>query len=157
MGAPSPVTKIVCRKRGRSLVPVDEDGIALFDKLKDGRDITVEIKVSRNPRHHRLFFAIIKFVQQHCEIMSDRSIDEIKDAVKLATGYVKRFVDTDTAQTFYVVKSISWESCDQIEFGAFFDAACKVIADRWMPEGTAPSDVRRELLLMVDGPMAVTA
>jgi molybdopterin-binding protein len=137
------------------LVPVDEDGIELFAKLKDERDVMVEIKVARNPRFHRLFFAICGFVKMHSPLMCDQSIDEIKDALKIATGYVTRHVDLDTAQTFLVCKSIAWESCDQLEFNRFFDAACQVVANRWMPPGVTPEAVRRELILMVDGPHAV--
>lgn len=154
------MTEIIVRKvrlpDGRpALVPVDDEGYELIHKLKDGRDVGADVVQRRNPRHHRLFFAICKFIQMHSPLMGEQSIEEIKDALKLATGHVTRRVDTDTAQTFYVCKSISWSAMDQTAFNQFFDAACKVVADRWMPAGTTPDDVRRELILMVDGPQAI--
>lgn len=147
--------KIICRKVGRSLVPVDDDGHDALAKVRDGRDVTVEFKKARNPRHHRLFYGICKFVKMHSETMADASIDQIKNALKLATGFVETYVDCQTGKSMYVAKSIAWESMDQTEFYVFFDAACAVVANRWLPEGTTPEDVRRELLSIIDGPHAV--
>lgn len=147
--------KIVCRKVGRALVPVDDEGHDALAKVKDGRDVTVEFKMSRNPRHHRLAFAIFKFVKMHSEVMADASIDQIKTAVKLATGFVDTFVDCQTRKTVCVPKSIAWESCDQLEFNQFFDAAVNVIVNRWMAPGSTPEEVRREIIEMCDGPHAV--
>jgi hypothetical protein len=149
------MAKIICRKVGRTLVPVDDEGFDALAKVREGRDVTVEFKTPRNPRHHRLFFAIIKFVQDHSERMAGASPDQIKTALKLATGYVETYVDRETGEACYVPKSIAWESCDQTEFAKFFDEACRVIASRWLPEGSTPEDVRRELIEMVDGQYAV--
>jgi hypothetical protein len=149
------VTKIACRKNGKSLTPVDDEGLEVLARLKDGRDVMVDVTAARNVRQHRLAFSIFRFVKMHCELFEDASIDEIKDAVKLATGFVRRYVDADTCQTFYVCRSISWAACDQTEFNRFFDAAIDVIANRWMHAGITPEDVRRELILMCDGDHAV--
>ena len=151
------MTKVICRKVNGVLAPVDEEGFEIFAKLKDGRDVTVDVKQSRNPRHHRLAFAIFRFVQIHSPIMSDRSIEEIKTAVKIATGYVGTFVDCQTGQTCYVPKSIAFEAMDQTEFNRFFDDACRVVATRWLPAGTTADDVRRELIQMCDGQYAGAA
>jgi hypothetical protein len=149
------MTKIVCRKNGKFLTPVDDEGIEVLARLKDGRDVMVDVTAARNVRQHRLAFALFQFVKMHCELFEDASIDEIKDAVKLATGFVRRFVDADTCQTFYVCRSISFASCDQLEFNRFFDNAVQVICNRWMHDGVTPEDVRRELILMVDGEHSV--
>lgn len=147
--------KIICRKVGRSLVPVDDEGFDALAKVKDGRDVTVEFKQSRNTRHHRLVFAIFKFVKMHSDTMADASIEQIKTAIKLATGHVETFVDCQTGKTVCVPRSIAFEAMDQLEFNQFFDAACAVVANRWLPEGVTPEDVRRELIEMVDGKHAL--
>lgn len=147
--------KIICRKVGRSLVPVDDEGFDALAKVKEGRDVKVEFTMSRNLRHHRLAFAIFRFIQIHSPTMADASIEQIKTAVKIATGHVGTFVDCQTGQTFYVPKSIAWEAMDQGEFEKFFQDACNVICQRWMPAGSTPEDVWRELIEMVDGPHAV--
>lgn len=147
--------KIVCRKIGRSLVPVDDEALEALAKVREGRDVTVEFKQSRNPRHHRLFFALIQFIRMHSETMASASVEQIKTALKLATGHVETFVDCQTGKTVCVPKSIAFESMDQAEFSRFFDDAARVISARWMPAGTTPEDVRKELIEMVDGPYAV--
>jgi hypothetical protein len=111
-----------------------------------------EIRQTRYPKHHRLFFAILKFVQMHCPRFEHRSIEAIKLAIKLATNLVTLQIDEETGRLVYLVKSISFDAMDQIRFNRFFDDACIVIAQRWMPEGTAPEDVRAELLKMMEGP-----
>lgn len=143
--------KIICRKVGRSLVPVDDEGHEALAKVRDGRDVKVEFTMSRNLRHHRLAFAIFRFVQMHSETMANASIEQIKTAVKLATGHVDTFVDCQTGKSVMVPRSLAFEAMDQTEFGKFFEDACRVISSRWMPAGTTPEDVRRELILLVDG------
>jgi hypothetical protein len=139
----------------QGLFPVDDDGIRILRSVRLNRDIGCEIKPRRNPRHHRLFFAILKFVKEHCARFESASLDQIKDAVKLACGLVDRFVDSETGKTYFVLKSISWAAMDQARFNAFFGDACHVIATRWMPAGTTAVSVRDELIAMVDGPYAV--
>lgn len=147
--------KIVCRKVGRSLVPVDDEGFDALAKIKDGRDVTVEFKMARNPRHHRLMFQVFRFVQMHCEMMSGCSIERIKTAIKIATGYVETFVDCQTGKACYVPRSMAFEAMDQTEFNQFFDAAINEIVNRWMAPGSTSEEVHREIILMCDGPHAV--
>lgn len=154
------MTEVILRKRrGRDgevgLFPVDDEGIELLFGLRDNRDVGCDVKQRRNPRHHRLFFVICRFVKDHCELFSEASTDEIKDSIKLATGLVKRRIDMDTGRTYLVLRSISWGAMDQTEFNQFFDHACQVISHRWMPEGTTADDVRDELIKLCDGEHAI--
>jgi hypothetical protein len=134
------------------LFPVDEDGVELLHrKIKDGKQVAVAVTQRRNPRHHRLYFAILKFLSEHTETFAGRDPEIISTAVKLATGLVKTFVDVETGRPVMVPLSISWGAMDQTRFNEFFDRACDVIANRWMPAGTTSDAVRDELLAMVDG------
>jgi hypothetical protein len=149
------MTKIVCRKRGQALVPVDEDGLELFARLKDGRDVMVDVTASRNTRHHRLFFTMLRFIQLHSPNMCRVPIQKMRGILLIATGHCDTIVDTETGKVGYMPRSMSFASMDQTEFNQFFDAACAVIAHRWMPPKTTPQAVRNELILMCDGPHAV--
>jgi hypothetical protein len=140
--------KAVYRKRGRSLVPVDQEGLDILSRLRDERDVTVEIKQARNPRHHRLFFAILKFIVEHTDQFD--GIEQAKTAIKVACGEVDPFIDPGTGKTFWITRSINWSAMDQTRFSAFFDRACWVIANRWMPEGTTPESVRAEIEAMIE-------
>ena len=153
--------EVILRKRGASLIPVDDAGRELLAKLKDNRDVGVTIVQHRNPRHHRLWFQILNFVRMHATDGEGNSLFEHADtetlnaAVKLAIGYVRTFVDVETGRMIAVPKSISWGAMDQTRFNEFFDKACATIAQRWMPAGSTPEDVRRELIELVDGPHAL--
>lgn len=64
------------------------------------------------------------------------------------------YIDPTNGKTFFVVRSISYAAMDQTRFDAFFDRACFVIAERWMPAGTTSEDVRFEILEMINPPSA---
>ena len=49
--------------------------------------------------------------------------ETLKAAIKLATGYVRTFVDLETGQLVAVPKSISWGAMDQTKFNEFFEHA----------------------------------
>jgi hypothetical protein len=142
--------KAVYQRKGETLVPVDEQGFELLHKIRDGREVMVEVKRARNPRHHRLFFAILKFMVEHTDF---DGIEKAKSALKVATGEVDTYVETTTNIAYFILRSINWESKDQDEFAEFFDRAVDVITTRWMPPGTAAEDVRNEIVAMCDGPM----
>lgn len=154
------MTEVIMRKRVArageiGLFPVDDEGYETLARIKHNRDLGVAIVQRRNPRHHRLFFAILKFVQMHSPVMTGVPIERLKTAVKLATGLADEGVDMETGEVYRVPRSISWAAMDQTEFAPWFDDACRVIAERWMPSGTTPDSVRDELYRMVDGPQKI--
>lgn len=152
------MTKAAFRKRGNTLIAADEHATEVLQKIKENRDVIVEVRQARNVRHLRLYWAIIKFLKMHAVDKRGNSLFRTADeevihfAIKLATGFVRTFVDVDTGKSVYVPLSISFESIDQIRFAKFFDAACAAIAERYLPEGTTPDDVRKELLEMIGEP-----
>lgn len=154
------MTKIILKHREAragelGLFPVDTRGADTTAKIKPGSEVTADVRRARNTRQLRLFWVIVDFVAMHCPLFEGRTEDDIADAVKVATGHVRKFISADTGEVFYVTKSIAETKLEQEEFEDFFNKACLVIATRWMPDGTAPDDVRRELLAMIDGPGAI--
>ena len=88
-------------------------------------------------------------------LFEDLNKQGISSAIKLATGCGSDFVDLDSGKRIFVPRSLSFESMPQTEFNEFFQRATDTICKRWLPEGTLPEDVRRELILMVDGEHAL--
>jgi hypothetical protein len=150
------MTKAIYQVRGArekgewGLFPVDEDGIELMKGVKGGREVTAEVKQSRNPRHHRLYWALIRFIRIHSPVMSGFPESRIHVALKFRCGLVDEMIDLDSGRRVAIPRSIAWESMDQTEFTKFFDDAVQVIANRWMPAGTTSEAVRAEILDMVD-------
>jgi hypothetical protein len=153
------VSEVILRKRFAragevGLFPVDDDGLDVLARIKHDRDVGCDVIQRRNPRHHRLYWAIVCFLQMHAPRFENASRDQIHVAVKLATGLVDTYVDQVTGEVSLVPRSIAWAAMDQSEFAPWFDDACRVVANRWMPAGTTPDVVRAELIEMVDGPRA---
>src|SRR6266700_586260 len=136
------------------LFATDEQGAELLAHVKG--QCKCEITTPRNPRHHRLLFAIMKFLRTHCEDFAHNDEEIILIKLKLATGLVRVFVNKETGEVGWVPKSIAFASMDQKRFAAWFDEATAVIARRWMP-GNTPEEIRAELLAMVDGQKVTAA
>lgn len=132
------------------LVPVDQEGLDALAMIRDERDVHVEIKQPRNPKHHRLLFALLKFITTHSDLFV--STDAALLGLKIACGLVDPYIDASTGKTFFVPRSISFSSMDQTAFSAFFDRAVYVVTDRWMPAGTTPESVRAEIETMIAPP-----
>ena len=149
------MTTAVFRKRGNSLIAVDDEGRELLMKLKDDRDVMVKVTKARSPRHHRLYWALVKFIQMHSPLFEGAPLEKIHVSLKLATGLVDTYVDYQTGKIAYVPRSTSWAAMDETEFSTWFDEAVGIVAQRWMPANTTPKAVRDELILMTDGPQAM--
>lgn len=146
------LTEFPFSRHGDHLVASAEESSRALEAIKDGREVLVSFRTPRNIQHHKLFFAILKFLQYHSARFESVPVEKIKDAVKLATGLADTYIDSESGKTYYVLRSISFAAMSQHEFREFFDEAVKVIATRWMPAGTTPESVRKELEAMVDGP-----
>ena len=137
----------IFRKRGRAFVPVDQEGLDALSAIRDERDVEITIKQRRNPRQHRLLFALLKFTVEHTDLFT--TTEEALLGLKIACGLVDPYIDAESGKTFFVPRSISFASMEQGDFAAFFDRAIYVITERWMPEGTTPESVRAEIETMV--------
>jgi hypothetical protein len=154
--------KVIVRKvKGRGLVPVDERGQQLFDRVPNDSEVVIQMRTDRNLKHERLFNAILDFIRHNAinpatgEMMfnpgdSDKKIREhLKDLLKWRVGEFDRLEDPFTGGKAIRLRSIA--NMDGIEFSAFFDRAAYVITEEWMPEGTQPEDVRLEIQKMIVG------
>jgi hypothetical protein len=142
------MSKAIFKRIGYALIPTDDEGKALLSTVKDGREVVVSIKIARNPAHHRLLFAMLNFVVHHGSAFT--STDQALIALKIACGLVDPYIDAKSGKTFFVPRSIAFESMAQTEFSDFFNRATYVICDRWMPAGTTAEAVRAEILAMCD-------
>lgn len=136
--------RVLARRTVQGLIPADTDAGAEFARVPAGRVCYVEIVRARNPKQHRLLMVLFQMLVEN-DIFP--SIDAAMTAVKIATGHVDVSVtaqDLDYADgegelhrlragaPIFTPKSISFANMGQSDFEAFFDAACKVIAERWI-------------------------
>lgn len=141
--------EIACRRRGSTLVPVDEiaaDELRLA--AKDGADVMVEVRSRRNPKQHRLAWALAEKVAQSCDHLRDR--DEAMDALKIAARHVEWRTDLRTGEVHPVPKSIAFASCTQAQFSRLLNRFLHIVVTDVLP-GIAESDLRAEIEAMVSG------
>jgi hypothetical protein len=148
------MTKSCFIKDGHALVPADDDAAELLEKIAQGREVVVDVKMARHPKQHRAFFALLKIlISNKADLFV--SMEQALTAVKIAIGEVDTFVDTKTGKLFYVPRSIAFESCDQTRFSRIFDDTLSVICDRWLI-GTDQEVLRAEVLAIVEDKVMVS-
>lgn len=138
--------KITMKKRGNALIAESDAAFDALAKIKDGREIMVEAKAARNPRHHRLYWKLIQIV---CDSGAwSGGSDALHYWVKLRTGNFVKITD-HKGNTLWVPKSIAFESMGQDAFARFFDRAVKILMmevcgnNNW-------EDVRDEIVNMME-------
>lgn len=112
-----------------------------------GKDeiVGLVIRRPRNPRHHRLFFALLKIVFENQERY--RSEAELLAAIKIATGHCVPITLTSGEKAF-IPSSISFGAMDQSAFEAFWEKVCTLVCTKIIPN-LKREDLEAELLTMV--------
>lgn len=100
-------------------------------KLKIGEAYIADIKLVRNPKFHRLFYALVNL---SWEYLSERHQRGFKDNVELwrkylisAAGYVDVFYSPQLKQYVEYPKSISFEKMDEAEFKDLYDRVLDIV------------------------------
>lgn len=137
------MSKGVFRRVGDTLVPASEEGTAALRAVPEGKTCMAEIRASRSPRQHALFWKLCTMVSE----ASDQTKENVKRNLLLEMGYADIWLDRK-GRMHVEPKSIAWESMEQAEFNSFFQAAIRKIAE-WL--GSAPADVQRRFDEMVYG------
>lgn len=114
-------------RRGDKLTPADIHAEDWLREIKDGKEIVISGRRSRNPKHHRLFFGLLKKFQENAEGWGSVDLEDILDAVKFELGYVRRVRRFDGSFEIRP-RSISFASMDQLTFNRFFDRAAFALA-----------------------------
>jgi len=144
------MAKVILMKRGASLVPTDEESADALAKIKDGKQVSVEIKRSRNPQMHRLYFALVRLVFDNLpDDMAERypTKDQLHSAMKVSAGIYTPFKLADGREGF-IPGSISFEKMDQAAFEAFWSKVCDAVAKYFLP-GVTSKELRDEVERMI--------
>ncbi len=141
------MTKAVFIKRGGALYPVQVDGEGILTSMPDGRECMVNVHTPRNPRHHRLLFALLNTV---CESGAwESGTESLLEYIKYGVGHVRTSKDPN-GKLHVVPKSIAYESMAQDKFNRFFDRAVWLICEHLL-DGHDWQSLRAEIYESVDG------
>lgn len=139
------MSEIMVRRNGNILTPVDDLAAEGFANIPASRDVLITVRAPRNPRHHRLAWALAQKVADACDWLHDR--DDAMDFLKLKARHYKAIVDPRTGQTAMVPKSIAFGSLDQVAFNRLFNRMVWVICNDILP-GLDEAALRAEIEAM---------
>lgn len=136
-------------KRGVGLFAADFAAEEFLAEIKDGREVLVTIRRPRSPAHHRWFFSMLRLVVSNTDYWQTE--EELLDALKLATGHVRRIMKLD-GEIILLPLSISFAAMGEDAFIRFRKRSVHVLcrALGWDPqalmdETDATQTQRREL------------
>jgi hypothetical protein len=121
--------RVLAKRTLSGFTPTDDASVKEFGRVPLGRVAYVEIITARNPKQHRLMFALLGLLVENGYFPTT---DAALTAVKIATGHVVPFIDPEDGKTFFTVKSISFANMTQGAFEEFFNAALKAVAAKWL-------------------------
>jgi len=120
----SPVTAYQLRKMpGPILIPMHDEDSEKLNNVKNGALMLAEITQPRNPRFHKLFFAMLNFVYQYWEpvsakigdIEAEKNFERFRKDLLVLAGFRTAVVNIK-GEARYEAKSISFGSMDDTEF-----------------------------------------
>lgn len=127
------------------LQPEDDAGREALRGLGLGEVVECEIRRPRNIKMHRLFWKLCSTI---AEAVGTTTAENVCDVLKFRTGHVRQ-IETKKG-VVKVPRSISFAQMDQAAFNTFFDRACAVVCEEWLPHMEA-SELRREIEQMAGG------
>ena len=80
--------RVVETSKGRALVPDDRKSFDLLSQVKVGRPVMVKTKTARNPKQHRLLWALAAKIAENVERFQDA--EHVVHELKIQTGHVER-------------------------------------------------------------------
>ena len=124
----------------KGLVPLGKHAEQTIRKLKPGKPILCEAKSTRNPAHHRKFFAVLRKVFEQQEQFPTEDALRMATLIKLGKFTVHTGFD---GLPFPEPKSMAYASMARDEFEEFYDAAIAIWADLI---GVTPIELEQEAL-----------
>jgi len=128
--------RLVLRKDGKALWAADDHAQEVFRSVKNGTDVIVEFKTARNPKHTRLFWALMRDVVKSGAWKGDAQFGADEEGLVKWIKYEFRMFDAFVLgeKVCFEFHSIGEEKMTQAVFSRFFDRAIWLICDRLLKD-----------------------
>lgn len=117
------MTKVILRREGNTLVPVDEDSLAAVLGFKEGAELIGNLHGARNIKHLRKFWVLASIVGDSMDVPRE----VVKKDVAIAMGFTTTWMD-HAGRIHVEAASISVEKMTQAVFDQFFEKAVNIMA-----------------------------
>jgi hypothetical protein len=99
------------------IIPLYDSDHDLFKKVRRNFPVEIEVKVKRNYKFHKKFFALLNMVFENQEVFTDFEL--FRKELTILSGFYTEYVTFD-GEVKREAKSISFASMDEIEFGDLY-------------------------------------
>lgn len=140
------MAKFVAQKYLGALRPADDAGHEALRKIGNDELVSVEIKKSRNIKHHRMFWALMTIVHDNMDSERYPTVEDLTAAVKIAAGLRTR-IELPNGEIGFIPGSIAFHKMDQTAFGEFYNRVCDLICKHFLP-GVESDALREEVEIM---------
>ena len=121
------------------LVPDGDEASQWFAKVKPGTRVIAKVKVPRNGKFHRKFFAMLNVAYENWEAPAidtpagpaQCSREAFRNDVIVLAGHHELWVNT-RGDVRYKAKSIAWAKMDEAEFDRLYNDVVNVILQRFL-------------------------
>lgn len=130
------MAEIFLKRVGNALWPDGDESVCELAKLHFGKPLKAEVKQPRNPRFHRLYFALCHRIANGI----GSEAETVSSVFKFATNHVD-IIKTKSYGDVKVPKSISFAKLDETSFREFFNRCLVVAFEEWGLDAEAFADL----------------
>lgn len=113
------------------LFPATDEDMEKLLKVKKGEVAEVNVKVLRNYRFHKKYFALINtaynFLTEPQREFFHNSVDGFRYTLEVAAGYYDEFYSVTRHEWVQKPKSIAFDKMDEAEFSKLYEAVVNII------------------------------
>jgi hypothetical protein len=118
--------KIYLQRTLRGLIPLDDTDKEKINKIPFDVALEYEVKVMRNLKFHRKFFAMLNLAFENQDEFKNFQI--FREAVIIGAGFFEK-VQRLHGEEIIIAKSISFSQMDNTEFETLYTACIDTIID----------------------------
>ena len=119
-----------------NLCPSSDEDAEYLKRFRPGDIFSADVTMKRNGKHHRLGMALLRFVFDNQDRYTN--FESFLTEVKILTGHVETHISSD-GQVFYKVKSIAFDTMDELAFSQWKKEALREVFEHFIPL-MGPSD-----------------
>lgn len=113
------MTKINVIMNQGTLLPNSEDAVRVMGEVKEGKEFVIDLAPSRNPKHHRLFWAMLGEIVKSGAW--EGTAETLNTWLKFKCHHVTVIVVD--GKNMIIPKSIAFHKMSQDQFRRYFDRA----------------------------------
>src|SRR5690625_4308292 len=117
--------KIFVKNTSSGLIPMNDQDYENKRKLKIGEVYQVSVKLARNYRFHKKYFALINLAWEYLNEKQTemfKTMDVFRKTIEVSSGHCERIYSIRKKEWFDIPKSISFDKMSEDEFSELYSS-----------------------------------